>query len=126
MKIIRLSTFLDFGGIESKMVNLSTYKDVENDWVFVAINKGGVAAKKIAENGKRVVCLNLGYRIPDLITVFKLFLFLRKEKPDVLHTSGAEANFFGFLAGKMAGTKNIVTEEIGIPHHSQKAKKIFF
>ncbi len=125
MKIIRLSTFLDFGGIESKMVNLSTHKDPENEWVFVAIGKGGQAEKKIHSNGKRKVCLHLNYRIPSFSTVLKLFFFLRSEKPDVLHTSGAEANFFGYFAGKMARVPNIIVEEIGIPSHSSKAMKIF-
>lgn len=125
MKIVRLSTFLDFGGIESKMVNLSSYEDTENEWVFVAINKGGVAEKKIRANHKRVVCLNLPYRIPSFKTIIKLYKFFRKEKPDVIHTSGAEANFFGFFAGKLAGIPKIVVEEIGIPKHSSKAKKIF-
>jgi len=51
MKIIRLSTFLDFGGIETKMANLSTYNDKENEWVFVALGKGVEAEKK--NPGKR-------------------------------------------------------------------------
>ncbi|MBN9312776.1 MAG: hypothetical protein BGO40_00770 [Chryseobacterium sp. 39-10] len=125
MKILRLSTFLDFGGIESKMVNLSSLEDVENEWVFVALGKGGQSEKKIQAKGKRTVCLHLNHKIPSLSTIWKLFLFLKKEKPDVLHTSGAEANFFGFFAGKLAGVKTIVVEEIGIPNHSSKAKKIF-
>jgi len=125
MKIIRLSTFLDFGGIESKMVNLSSLEDEENDWVFVAINKGGMAEKKIQANHKRVVCLNLPYKIPAFKTLIQLFKFFRKEKPNVIHTSGAEANFFGYLAGRLAGVSNIIVEEIGIPNHSNKAKKIF-
>lgn len=125
MKILRLSTFLDFGGIESKMVNLSSLEDVENEWVFVALGKGGQSEKKIQAKGKRTVCLHLNHKIPSLSTIWKLFLFLKKEKPDVLHTSGAEANFFGFFAGKLARIPNIIVEEIGIPNHSSKAKKIF-
>lgn len=125
MKIIRLSTFLDFGGIESKMVNLSSFEDTENEWVFVAINKGGVAEKKIRANHKRVVCLNLPYRIPSFKTIIKLYKFFRKEKPDVIHTSGAEANFFGFLAGKLAKVPTIIVEEIGIPNATTRSRKIF-
>ena len=51
MKIIRLSTFLDFGGIESKMANLSTYSD-DNEWIFCAIGKGGMAESKIKSQNK--------------------------------------------------------------------------
>ena len=125
MKIIRLSTFLDFGGIETKMANLSTYNDKENEWVFVALGKGGEAEKKIRANGKQTQVLGFDYKIPSIKTIWKLYKFLKKEKPDVLHTSGAEANFFGYFAGRMAGVPKIIVEEIGIPRQSSVAKKIF-
>lgn len=125
MKILRLTTLLDFGGIETKMANLSTYNDKQNDWVFVALGKGGEAEKKIRANGKRVQVLGLDYKIPSIKTIWKFYKFLKKEKPDVLHTSGAEANFFGFFSGKLAGVPKIIVEEIGIPKHSQKARPIF-
>lgn len=124
MKILRLTTLLDYGGIESKMANLSSVQD-ENEWVFCAVGKGGVAENRIISRNKRVVCLTLPHTIPSPITLWKLFLFLKKEKPDVLHASGAEANFFGFFAGKLAGVPKIIVEEIGIPKHSQKARHIF-
>lgn len=125
MKIIRLSTFLDFGGIETKMVNLSHYNDTENEWIFAAIGKGGVAAERILKNNKRTTILNLNYKIPSLKTIWQLYIYLKKEKPFVLHTSGAEANFFGYFAGRMAGVPKIIVEEIGIPRQSSVAKKIF-
>lgn len=124
MKILRLTTLLDYGGIESKMANLSSVQD-ENEWVFCAVGKGGVAENRIISRNKRVVCLTLPHTIPSPITLWKLFLFLKKEKPDVLHASGAEANFFGYFAGRMAGVPKIIVEEIGIPRQSSVAKKIF-
>lgn len=125
MKILRITTLLDFGGIETKMSNLSTYNDKENEWVFVALGKGGEAEKKIRANGKRALVLEFDYKIPSIKTIWKCYKFLKKEKPDVLHTSGAEANFFGFFAGKLAGVPKIIVEEIGIPNQSTVAKKIF-
>lgn len=124
MKIIRLSTFLDFGGIESKMANLSTHID-DNEWVFCAIGKGGMAEKKIKQYDKKVVCFNASIKIPSILTLFKLYLYFKKEKPDVVHSSGAEANFFGTIAAKFANVNIIISEEIGIPNHSKKARFIF-
>lgn len=125
MKILRLTTLLDFGGIETKMANLSIYNDKENEWVFVALGKGGEAEKKIRSNGKRTLALGFDYKIPSIKSIWKCYKFLKKEKPDVLHTSGAEANFFGYFAGRMAGVPKIIVEEIGIPRQSSVAKKIF-
>ena len=85
MKIIRLSTFLDFGGIETKMVNLSHYNDTENEWIFAAIGKGGVAEERILKNNKRTTILNLNYKIPSLKTIWQLYIYLKKEKTVLLN-----------------------------------------
>ncbi|ESU22158.1 hypothetical protein FEDK69T_21340 [Flavobacterium enshiense DK69] len=124
MKIIRLTTFLDFGGVEKRLVNISHAND-GNDWVFCAINKGGEAETKIREQGKKVISFNWAYKIPNLQTVYKLYTYFKKESPDVVHTSGAEANFHGVLAAKLARVPVVVSEEIGIPSQSRTAKSIF-
>lgn len=124
LKIIRLSTFLDFGGVEKRLTNIAHVQD-ENQWIFCAINKGGVAENEIKKQHKKVVIFNFPYKIPNLFTLFKLVLFFRKEKPNVVHTSGAEANFHGIIAAKLAAVPVIIVEEIGIPTQSAMAKKIF-
>lgn len=125
MKIVRLSTFLDFGGIESKMVKISNYNDLNNEWIFCALGKGGEAEKEIKNNNKRVICFNRPYKIPSISTIIQLYKFFKDEKPEVVHSSGAEANFHGVIAAKLAGVPKIITEEIGIPKHSLLAKIIF-
>jgi glycosyltransferase involved in cell wall biosynthesis len=124
MKIIRLSTFLDFGGVEKRLTNIAHIQD-ENQWIFCAINKGGTAENEIKKLNKKVIIFNLPYKIPNLITIFKLFLFFREERPNVVHTSGAEANFHGILAAKFARVPIIVSEEVGIPAQSKIAQSIF-
>lgn len=124
MKIIRLTTFLDFGGVEKRLANVSAIKD-NNDWIFCAINKGGQAEKEIIKNNKKVFCLYLPYKIPNIKTLYKIYTFIIKKQPDVVHTSGAEANFYGVLAAKLAGVPKIVAEEIGTPSQSALGKLLF-
>lgn len=124
MKILRLSTFLDFGGVETRLTNVSHVTD-DNEWLFVCLNKEGKAADKIKANKKRVICLNAKPSIYNISTLKKVYSVIKKEKPDVIHTSGAEANFHGVLAAKLAGIPVIIAEEIGIPNHSKKAQFIF-
>lgn len=124
MKIIRLSTYLDFGGVERRLANISHHQDA-NEWVFACFDRVGTAAKDIAENGKRVVNLKAKASIYSIITFLKTYRFLKKEKPNVLHTSGAEANFHGIIAGWLAKTPVIIGEEIGVPSHSKKGQFIF-
>lgn len=94
MKILRLSTFLDFGGVETRLANISHVQD-ENEWVFVCLNREGKAAQIIKNNKKRVINLNTKPSIYSFKTFWKVFNILKMEKPDVIHTSGAEANFHG-------------------------------
>lgn len=124
MKILRLSTFLDFGGVETRLTNVSHVND-NNEWLFVCLNKEGKAAEKIKANNKEVICLHALPSIYNISTLKKVFSIIKKENPDVVHTSGAEANFHGVLAAKMAGIQVIIAEEIGIPNHSKKAQFIF-
>ena len=124
MKILRLSTFLDFGGVETRLTNVSHVND-DNEWVFVCLNREGKAAQKIRANNKRVICLNGKPSIYSISTLRHVYKVIKKEKPDVVHASGAEANFHGVLAAKLAGVPVIIAEEIGIPNHSKKAQFIF-
>ena len=124
MKILRLSTYLDFGGVETRLANISHVQD-ENEWVFVCLNREGKAAQIIKNNKKRVINLNTKPSIYSFKTFWKVFNILKMEKPDVIHTSGAEANFHGILAAQLAGIPKIIGEEIGTPNHSKKAQLIF-
>lgn len=124
MKILRLSTFLDFGGVETRLANISHVED-DNEWIFVCMNRDGKASEIIKRNKKRVINLSVKPTIYSVITFLKIYRLLKKEKPNVIHTSGAEANFHGILAAKLAGVECIIGEEIGTPNHSKKAKFIF-
>lgn len=124
IKIIRLTTALDFGGIEKRLINISTHND-DNQWLFCALGKGGNAETTIINNGKKVVCFDSDFKIPSFNTIYKLVQFFKLEKPNVVHTSGAEANFHGILAARIAGVPLIIGEEVGIPKQSKIAKIIF-
>lgn len=113
-----------FGGLEQRLVNISKVED-EHEWVFCALGSGGAAATQIKKNGKRVVLLETGIRIPSIKAIQRLVEFFKNERPDVVHTSGAEANFHGIVAAKIAGVKRLIAEEIGIPNQKFLHKVLF-
>jgi glycosyltransferase involved in cell wall biosynthesis len=51
----------------------------------------------------------------DFLAVAKLFLFLRKEKPFIIHTHTPKAGIVGMLAGKLAGVPNRFHTVAGMP-----------
>lgn len=125
MKVLRVSTFLDYGGIESKMVKIAERDSEGIEFVYVALGNGGDAERKINSAGRRVICLGVDHKIPSLAAIFGLCKIMKSENPDVVHSAGAEANFHSVLASKLMGVKSVVVEEIGIPTHSKLAKLVF-
>jgi glycosyltransferase involved in cell wall biosynthesis len=53
--------------------------------------------------------------IRDFIAVIKLFLFLRKEKPCIVHTHTPKAGIIGMLASKLAGVPQRFHTVAGMP-----------
>ncbi len=127
MKIIRLTTLLDFGGQERQYISFveDEMSPTSDQYIFAAIGYGGYAEKYIRERGFEVKIFNRKPRISNLINIWVLYKWFRKTKPSIVHTAAAEANFHGIIAAKLAGVKVIIAEEIGIPNHSKKAKLIF-
>ena len=126
MKILRLTTLLDFGGQEKQYISFTEKAELlKNEYVFAAIGYGGNAEKILKERGFEVYILNRNFSIKNLSNIWAVYKLIKKIKPDVLHTAAAEANFHGIIAAKLAGVKTIISEEIGIPNHSSIVKKIF-
>lgn len=126
MKIIRLTTLLDFGGQEKQYISFTNQKEfLQNEYLFAAIGHGGFAEKNMREKGFQVKIFNQNPAISNLKNIWILYKWFRQEKPDIVHTAAAEANFHGIIAAKLAGVKTIVAEEIGFPNHSSKARIIF-
>ena len=126
MKIVRLTTLLDFGGQERKYISFTQDPSLlTNDYVFAALGHGGYAEKKIKELGFEVVIFNQNPSISNLKNIWMLFKWFKKIQPDLVHTAAAEANFHGTIAAKLAGVKVVIAEEIGFPTHSKKAINVF-
>lgn len=126
MKILRLTTLLDFGGQEKQYLSLTDYPHLlHNQYVFAAIGYGGHAEEVLRKRGFEVHILNRNFTIKNLSNIWFVYKLIKKVKPDVVHTAAAEANFHGIIAAKLAGVKTIIGEEIGIPNHSFVAQKTF-
>jgi len=126
MKIIRLTTLLDFGGQERQFLCFSEDKTIlHHHYIFASIGYGGHAEKIIRERGFEVYVFNMNPSIKNFKNIVRLYRFFKYIKPDIVHTAAAEANFHGIIAARLAGVKIIFGEEIGIPDHSNIAKISF-
>lgn len=126
MKILRLTTLLDFGGQEKQYLSFTEKPELlKHHYVFAAIGFGGNAEETLRERGFEVHILNQPFAIKNIANILKVYQLIKEIKPDIIHTAAAEANFHGIIAAKLAGVKTIIGEEVGIPNHSSTAQKVF-
>ncbi|GAB3006297.1 N-acetyl-alpha-D-glucosaminyl L-malate synthase BshA [Cyclobacterium sediminis] len=127
MKICRIVSQLDFGGVEKRLKLTSKFfKDhSENELIILVLGSGGKVCSEIMDFGFFVVVFNKKVRIPNPLLIFNTYKFLRFHKPDVIHTSGAEANFHGLIAGFLARVPVRIGEEIGFPNHGFIFRTLF-
>ncbi|MCE7054132.1 glycosyltransferase [Algoriphagus sp. AGSA1] len=127
MRIARIVSELDFGGVEQVMANSlpELNKKGQIELTVLVLGRGGRVSEQLKSQGIKVVIWNKNPRIPNFQLLFQLRKYLKKLNPDVVHTQGAEANFHGILAGEWAGVSNIIGEEIGLPNHHSFWRYIF-
>lgn len=125
-KIVRLTTFLDFGGQEKQYISFTNCKGTSSFiYVFCSIGKGGYAEDNLREKGFDVKVFDRNPSFKNLRNILILYRWFKRIKPDLVHTAVGEANFHGIIAAKLAGIKFVVAEEVGFPNHSPKAKLLF-
>jgi glycosyltransferase involved in cell wall biosynthesis len=127
MKIARVVPFLDFGGIE-KVVQIAALEFSRKKYlehIVVVLGSKGRIAAQLKSHGIEVICISQNPRIPNFILILKLYKLFRKGNFDVVHTSGAEANFHGIIAATLASVKTRIIEEIGFPNHHLAWKIVF-
>lgn len=126
MKIIRLTSLLDFGGQEKQYITFTDNVELlKHDYVFASIGYGGHAENTLFSRGFQVKIFNKNPSIRNLKNIWMLYKWFKIQKPDVVHTAAAEANFHGIIAATLAGVPFRIAEEIGHPNHSGFAKFVF-
>lgn len=124
--VVNVLTALDFGGVESQMQLIAKNTNLSKfNHAFCAIGVGGSTQKILKTLGMQSDALGCSVKIPSISAVFTLWRYFKKHKPQVVHLRGAEANFHGAIAARLAGVPVVIAEEIGIPNHSAKARRIF-
>ena len=107
MKILHIITSLGDGGAEGVLYKLCC-NDFKNEHVVVSLIDQGKYGKLLLKNQTRVYTLDMKPEKFSVITLFKLIKILKKEKPKIVQTWLYHADFFGSIAAKLAGVKNII------------------
>jgi glycosyltransferase involved in cell wall biosynthesis len=126
MKILRLTTSLDYGGQEKKIELLAKNYNGPHELIFAALGHGGATSQILSDLGYKVILLNISSPSVYNFRVWRpLYGLLKSISPDVLHNAAAEANFHGGIVGKFLNIPTVITEEIGLTKHRRLARILF-
>lgn len=120
LRVLRVIPVLDFGGVESMVVQWARLVDPDRyDTRVCTFWKPGRAAAEVRAAGTPVDCLEQDPAVRNARATAALFRYLRRVRPDVLHCAIAEANFHGLWTGRAARVPRIILEETGVPERSR-------
>lgn len=113
-KIAHLITGLGVGGAEQMLLEILPRiqdEDLQNT-VYCIVGHGPIG-DALQKNGVPVVYLNYQrfYNLP--LVLFRLFKYLKKERPEILVTYLIHADLFGRIIGRVAGVKKIICYKHG-------------
>jgi len=104
-KILHIITGIGTGGAERVLHNILS-KDNNNDHFIISLKKKNFIKTPYDFNRFKVIYLNLS--IYNFVYKFFLLIYLiKKLNPSVIQTWMYHSDFFGGLASKLAGVKNI-------------------
>ena len=108
-RIFYLITDLDIGGAEKMLFELVKRIDRSKFTPEVGCLKGeGILGEKLKALGIKVKYFQVE-RFWNIIKLFKIISFLRKEKFDILHSYLFHANIIGRVCGRIAGIPIIIS-----------------
>ncbi len=113
LNILYVITKLELGGAQKQLLNLISCLDKERFQPFLFTAKNGLLLKDaLSLSGltlKESRCLERAINpIRDLLALAEIYLFIKKNNIDIVHTHSSKAGIVGRLAALLAGAKIII------------------
>jgi glycosyltransferase involved in cell wall biosynthesis len=130
IKVLQIITRLMIGGAQEHMIYLCDLLDKKR--FSVKILSGAQTARESdyvdavrKKNIKLILLPQLVREINpflDLVALFKMLVYIKKEKFDIVHTNSSKAGILGRVAARLAGAPVIVHTVHGWAHHDYMNK----
>lgn len=116
VKVCHIVINLEIGGAERLLQTLLKYIDLKQFELSVCcLRRKGAIGREVEAMGFDVAELNRhSCGLFDFLSTRKLYAFLKKTKPDIVHTHTFYPNYHGRIASFFAGIKVIISSEHGV------------
>ena len=127
LKVIRLVSELDFGGVETAIVIQSQLIDRERfDFRVCTFWKAGASARLVQEHGIPVDVLDTAPSVYSPGATLALARYLRRMRPDVLHASVTEADVHASALAPLRLASRTIIDEAGFPEIARFRRRLIF
>lgn len=114
VRVLQVVETLDVGGMERMIATLCHSLDPARFDVRVLVSKRvGAIGEHLIETGIPVECAHVRFHPPDYLVTLRLLPFIRRFRPDVVHTHATHALLYGGLAAAWSGVHRHVHTEHG-------------
>lgn len=114
-KLIRITTI----PLSLRVLLKGQLRFMSQEFEVVGVSSAGSDLEEVHQNeGIRVEAIEMTRQITpvqDLISLWKLYRWLKKEKPQIVHTHTPKAGIIGMLAAKLAGVPHRLHTVAGLP-----------
>lgn len=107
MKILHIITSLLDGGAEGVLFRICSH-DKNNKHLVISLRGNGKYGKLLLKKGIKIYTLNMQPGKFSISSFFKLIKILKKEQPNIVQTWLYHSDFFGGVATRVAGIKNLI------------------
>lgn len=116
IKVIHMIGGGEYGGAENHIIQLlSSFPPGEVEGKVICFYRSSFA-EVLREKGIEVIVMDQYHRFDPRIAL-GLRRILQREQPDILHTHGVRANFFGRIVARRLKTIKVVTTVHSVLHH---------
>tara|TARA_B100000989_G_scaffold268963_1_gene224026 strand:- start:11512 stop:12639 length:1128 start_codon:yes stop_codon:yes gene_type:complete len=111
MKIVHIITSMKRGGAEKNLLKILKYSNKNKSYekhIVISFSKKNDLEKEMIKYNAELIKIDFKYKFLFFLYFTKLYISLKKLKPDVVQCWMYHAIFLGGLSAKLTGVKNII------------------